>query len=213
MQYLEFKNRFQSLPLIAGKDLLALEDPRNMKNQLARWVKKGLITQLRKGLYLLGKTDRRVYPGRLYLASQLYNPSYISLELALNHYGIIPEQVMDTPSISTKKTTSFKNEFGLFTYQTIKPKAFRGFTAREDASGLTYFIAEPEKAVVDFIYLNLPKFKIGDAAVFTESYRFQRLEQLNTGKLKQYAELFNNAKLTAVVKTLMALVRQEKAHD
>lgn len=213
MQYLEFKNRVQSLPLIAGKDLLALEDPRNMKNQLARWGKKGLLSQLRKGLYVLDSANRKINPGKSFLAGQLYSPSYISLEHALSLYGLIPEHVADITSISTRKTARFENEFGVFTYQTIKPGAFRGFKMEQDEAGLAYFIAEPEKAVVDFIYLNLPRFKIGDADIFTESYRFQRLEQLNTGKLKQYAELFNNAKLTAVVKTLMALVRQEKAHD
>lgn len=210
MHYQRFKTAVRELPLFTGGDAARLGEPKTMYNLLANWRRKGLVSRLRRGLYVLGKTDRKIEPGSLFLSGQLYSPSYVSLEYALWVHGLIPELVTSVTAVTTRNTAGFKNEFGSFEYQHIKRGAFRGFTVRKDSSGLSYFLAEPEKAVADFIYLNLPRFTRGDREVFTRSYRFQNLESLATGKLKAYGALFASAKLNDIIAELCRLVREER---
>jgi len=134
----------------------------------------------------------------------------VSLEFALNFYGLIPEKVVEVTSVSTKKTARFSNEFGGYTYQHIAPGAFQGFRSVKDSNGFRSFIAEPEKAVVDFLYLNLYKFKIGDMDVFYGSYRFQNLEDLKPNRIINLSKLFNNRKLLKVAKTFCEWVKSER---
>lgn len=211
MRYTEFKNEFIRLPIITGNDIAVFEkDKQIVSNQLRRWREKGLILKLRRGAYILNENDRKINPSKHYIANQLYTPSYISLEYALNFYGLIPERVLDVTSITTKKTTRFKNKLGLFVYQHIKPVAFKGFEATKDETGLNFFIAEPEKAVVDFLYLNLDKIKGYDIDVFESSYRFQNIEDLSQKKIIQFCRLFTSDKLARIIRLFCAFLKREK---
>ena len=211
MTYIEFKRKFQNAPVIASKDAVKLEKDRQiMRNQLNRWRKKGLVVRMKRGLYLLNRDDRRAEPDRGFIANQLYGPSYISLEYALGIYGLIPERVSDVTSVTTKKTARFKNELGVFVYQHVKPEAFRGFRAVKGESGMTVLMAEPEKAVVDFLYLNLERFTPGAREIFGESYRFQKTEGLKQGRIIDFAGLFGNRKLTAVAKDFCEFIGGER---
>ena len=207
MDYKQFKNSVLHLPLILSKDLERGQSNKQIiRNQLRRWQDNGLIFKLKRGMYLLNVNDRKINPSRQFIANQLYMPSYVSLEYALNFYDLIPERVSEVTSVTTKKTIRFVNDLGTFTYQHIKSKAFRGFKMTKDEMGLTFFIAEPEKAVIDFLYLNfdkskhldkvLDKIKISDKDVFESSYRFQNTETLSQRRIMELAGLFESEKLT-----------------
>lgn len=208
MKFHDFKAAVQDLPVFAGKDAARLGERQTMYNQLNNWRRKRLVIQLRRGLYVLSKADRKVEPGNLFLSGQLYSPSYVSLEYALGVHGLIPEMVTQVTAVTTRNAASFKTELGSFEYQHIKREAFRGFKAARDQTGLTYFLAEPEKAVVDFIYLNLSRFTRGDRDIFTQSYRFQNLESLNLKKLMSYAVLFASTKLADIAAELCRVARE-----
>ena len=212
MNYTEFKNRVQRLPVIFTRDLILHRDDKQViRNQLDRWNAKRLVIKLRRGAYLLNPNDRKVEPSRTYIANQLYGPSYVSMEYALSYYGLIPERVSDITSITAKKTLRFTNDLGTFVYQHIKPDAFRAFRVVEDDSGLIFFIAEPEKAIVDFIYLNMDKFKGSAEDLLVESYRLQNIETLKAEKVAKYAKFFKNEKLTAISGSLCELIKKEGA--
>jgi predicted transcriptional regulator of viral defense system len=211
MNFEEFKKKAQQFPFVLAKEALKLEkNTQLMKNQLTRWEKKGLIIKLKRGIYLLNRYDRKVTPSRFYLANQLYEPSYISLESALSLYGIIPEQTASITSVASKKTTRFKNEFGDFIYQHIKPQAFKGFILLREENGLESFVAKPEKAVVDFLYLHLKEFGSEPMEKLRESYRFQNLDTLKRGLLIEFSRLFVNAKLTKICALLFNLIKEEQ---
>lgn len=210
MNFHLFKAAIQSVPVFSGRDAARLGERQTMYNQLNNWRRNGLIIQLKRGLYILGEADRKVQPSRLFLSNQLYAPSYVSLEYALGLHGLIPEMVATITAVTTKNPSRFKTSLGTFEYRHIKRKAFRGFKAIKDPAGLTYFLAEPEKAVVDFIYLNLPRFNRGDRDVFGQSYRFQNLETLSLKKLKAYADLFATAKLADVVNEFSSFAREAR---
>ncbi len=212
MNFTRFKEKFCEMPFISARSVMALErDPQAMRNQLTRWQKKGLIIQLKRGIYALNTGNRKVNSSRFFLANQLLWPSYVSLESALGHYGFIPEAVADVTSVTTKKTSRFTNPIGTFIYQRVKPDAFRGYRSYKDEAGLECLIAAPEKAVVDFLYLNLRKFKAGAKAVFKESYRFQNIGGLKPKKILSWARLFKNSRLEAVAGEFCALIKEEKA--
>ena len=211
MNFIDFKRQFCEMPIISARVVTAFRpDSQAMRNQLTRWRKKGLIIQLKRGIYALNMGDRKVNPSRFFLANQLLWPSYVSLESALGYYGIIPEAVADVTSVTTKKTSRFINPLGKFIYQRIKPTVFRGYRSYKDEAGLEYMIAEPEKAVVDFLYLNLRKFKTDAKRVFKESYRFQNVELLKSKKVRAWARLYTNSRLTAVAEEFCAFITKEK---
>ncbi|MBI4706351.1 MAG: hypothetical protein HY761_00270 [Candidatus Omnitrophica bacterium] len=211
MNYTQFRQKFQDVPLILSKSLsLSGLGDKQMQNQLIRWQQRRLVIKLKRGLYLLNESDRKVNPSRFYIANQLYSPSYVSLESALSFYELIPERVFDITSIATKKTSRFKNELGLFVYQHIKPGCFRGFKVIKEKGSGGFLIADPEKALVDFLYLNRNKFKRNAIGLFRDSYRFQNLEILSPRKIKFFAGIFNNDELVKVAGEFCAFLRQEK---
>ena len=80
----------------------------------------------------------------------------------------------------------------------------------KDESNLSYFIAKPEKAVIDFIYLNIAAFNAGEEKQAVESYRFQNLESLDDKLLCQYSEVFGIKKLDQITGNLIKLMRGRK---
>ena len=119
---------------------------------LTRWVASGYIVQLKKGLYAFKEWIR--LPGADQIAANLmYRPSYISLYSALAYYGMIPEFVARTTSVTTLKTVSFSNEMGTFDYRHIKPDLFWGYHMIESINQRMILIALPEKALLDLLYL------------------------------------------------------------
>ena len=58
----------------------------------------GLFLKLRNNFYII--KDSRPY--HYFVANKLYEPSYVSLNTALSHYGIIPEVVYAVTSVTTK---------------------------------------------------------------------------------------------------------------
>jgi hypothetical protein len=211
MKYLEFKNAVRDFPLISLTHISHISRGNNtIKTQLVLWQKKRLIIKLKKGLYILNDKDRKYEPSKIFLANNLYSPSYVSTLYAMSYYDLIPEMVIDVTSCTTKKTAKFVNTFGTFVYQHLKTNLFFGFKEIEDENGFPVIIAEPEKAILDFIYLNMHDFKKKEEDIFSLSYRFQNLDILNKKKLMDFAERFENPDLIDVAKKLLNFMKKEK---
>ena len=116
----------------------------------SRYVKKGLLTRLKRGLY--SKTESLAHLGQIDLfriANILQVPSYISLMTALSFYGITTKMHRGFfESISVKRTKMFEIGGFSFHYTKIKPELYRDFIKRD-----SIFIALPEKAILDSFYL------------------------------------------------------------
>ena len=212
MDFNQFRKNYSGYPFIKAQEVLASvpKVTQPMRNQLTRWKKNGLLIQLRRGIYILNENDRKVFPSRFFFANQIMWPSYVSLESALGHYGLIPEAVKDVTSVTSKKTVRFKNKTGEFIYQHIKSEAFRGYRSFKDEAGLDVFIAEPEKAVVDFFYLNLGKFRRLARDIFRDSFRFQNTEILSRHKIAFYAQALKNKRLEDISREFCKFIEEEK---
>ena len=177
---------------IFSKNDIVLAGGKIYDYQLTRWVKKGYLLKIKNGIYIF-KRDYEKIKGEE-IAAAIYQPSYLSLESALSAYGLIPEIVYSYVSVTGKTNRTFDNKFGHFIYRHLKTELFWGYREVRTSSGW-YLIAEPEKAILDYLYLNLSK--INSESDF-ENLRFNEdrlCETLNRGKFLQYLQAFEIKKL------------------
>jgi predicted transcriptional regulator of viral defense system len=185
MKYTDFK-RAVTGPLFTRQDI-RLRGLKLFGYQLSLWQKQGHIIKLKNGIYLFADSLGRVAPEEI--TGLLYSPCYISLEKALSHYGLIPEMVSAITLVTPKATRRFSNRLGNFIYRQIKPSLFFGYRETKGAAA-PYLLAEPEKALLDYLYLN--KYK---SVVDLESLRLNKktLKELFRPKLfKQYLAVYQN---------------------
>lgn len=181
------KNRYF---VFSFEDLLSFypnEKKTNLKKMVYRWREKGWIYSIKKGLFEITYPRDLAIPD-MHIANRLYYPSYVSMETALSNYSIIPEVSMAVTSITTKPTRRFKNKHGLFIYHTVKPAAFTGYHV-EKQGGFDILIAEPEKALIDFLHFKTyrgTKIKFKD-----ERFDKNAVSRLNKTKLNRYAKIYH----------------------
>ena len=121
-------------------------------NNFVRWVKKGLLTRLRQGYYTFPEFKSKPDLA-LYFANRIYRPSYVSLHTALSFYGMIPEAVVQITSVTSLKTESFSNDFGEYSYKSVREDLIFGYNLKPIADSRTLQLARPEKALLDLLYL------------------------------------------------------------
>ncbi len=110
----------------------------------SRLVKKGLARRLGKGKISFTEDD-------LVIATQLVEPSYISLNSSLLFHGIIQQVPKRIECVTTKNTLDYEDR-RIF-YHKIPGTLFFGYK-KYQKSGSYVFVAEPEKAIIDGLYLN-----------------------------------------------------------
>ncbi len=207
MKYRDFYNLFKTkYPILTRKDIKNMSRDMVLDIQLSDWVKKGFLVKPRKDIYLL-EENANINP--YMLANRLFQPSYVSLESALFYYGFIPDVTVAATSITTKKTRRFEFKDKLFIYQKIKSNTFLGYQEIKDKNW-SFLIALPEKAVLDYFYLNLTSLKNKDS---WQELRFDArryMETIDRAKLFKLLKLFNSEKLTDIVKHFDKYLRQEK---
>ena len=116
----------------------------SLRGQLTRWVKKGVMIRIAKGIYVPHGTEIDITR----IANQIYYPSYLSFESVLSKYGIL-SQVPYTLTFATPKRTRkmILNETEV-EFTKLSDKYFFGYTFENGIN-----IASPEKALVDCLYL------------------------------------------------------------
>lgn len=158
MRFLELQSKIKT-NIFTFNDVLKHFNEENsitLKNQISRFAKKGFITRIKRGLYCFNMTS----VDELGLAKILYQPSYISLESALNYYGIIPDIPQSVTSVTSIKPTKIKTILGIYHYFKIKPQLFFGYDIIQQKNEHIK-IAKKEKALLDFFYLRKIK-KVDD---------------------------------------------------
>lgn len=183
MNYRQFHDEMNAFPVFSVREI-EKHFPGFDSRRLVEWQEKGYIQKLRNRFYFFtGNTVNERY--LFFAANELYSPSYISLESALSWYGFIPEGVFQVTSCSSRKTQSFDTPLGSFSYRHIKPALFFGYHL-EQWNNHHFAIAEPEKTVIDYLYLH---HEIGEPDDF-ESLRWNSTEmnnRLSMEKIDKYA--------------------------
>ena len=113
---------------------------------LQRMRKNKIIFKIGKGLY----ANSFHVPQLEQIGGYLYSPSYISLESALFHHGVIEQAPFVLTCVTTNKTKRFHTDLGEIHYSHLKQKHFFGYTFEGQ-----FPLASPEKAAIDYVYLQL----------------------------------------------------------
>ncbi|MEX0811682.1 MAG: hypothetical protein WD048_05660 [Chitinophagales bacterium] len=187
MKYLTFEKAMQTFPVFSIKDI-EKQFPGFDRRRLVEWQEKGYLTKIRRGFYYLS-VKRKDQDLLYFAANKIYSPSYISLESGLAFYGLIPEAVFSTISVSTRNTASFDTPVGHFKYRHIKPTLFFGYKLIK-TEGVAPKIAEAEKVILDYLYLN--KVNSFDEMEALRWNKAQIIEIIDFQKLNRYLKVFDS---------------------
>ena len=209
MRFDEFIKIVGNLPVIETEVLLAgIPNSEGIKVQISRWEKAGKLIQLKRGIYVLEAAYRKVEISEYYIASLLERPSYVSLEKAMEYYGLIPEAVPVYTSVTTKRPAKFSTKVGVFNYRRIKQPFFWGYNSIV-INGQTAFMAKAEKALLDFIYLN----NIKTSFDYLEELRLQNLEKINCAQLISFAKKFDKPGILKSAEIITGYILQNKGKE
>ena len=154
--------------------------PASARVAATRYVKAGLLIRIKRNIYVLQENWASLsLEQRFGLANLIQVPSYISLLTALEFYEITTQmQQSFVESIAIKRTREIEIAGTMFTYKKITANLYSGFVRMRG-----FFIAEPEKALLDALYLmSLGRYRLDIAAI-----DFSKLNREKTG---QFVELF-----------------------
>jgi predicted transcriptional regulator of viral defense system len=206
---MEFKNLLdivENEPVFeTGLLLSGNVDALDVRKQLSRWTTAKKITQLRRGLYCLASPYQKIIPHPFLVANRLQAASYVSLQSALAYYGLIPESVQLTTSVTTLRPIIYQTPLGDYAYQHIQVNWFHGYRWVSVGGDQWAFIATPEKALLDLVYLQPG----GDTAGYLRSLRLQALDQLNMDQMQKLAEQAGKPKLLRAVQVISQLREEE----
>jgi predicted transcriptional regulator of viral defense system len=180
-------------------------NPREIRRQLSRWRQAGKIIQLRRGLYCLAPPFQKVNPHPFLVANHLIPASYISLQSALAHYGMIPEHVPVTTSVTTARPAHWETPLGIFDFRRIQVDFFDGFRYGDLGEKQQAFVATPEKALLDLIYLE-PR---GESLDYLVELRLGNLNRLDWQLLEHLTRKIAKPKLTRAVSAIRELAGEE----
>ncbi len=120
------------------------------RDAITRLLRGRVIVRVKKGLYVFGPAYARRPYSREVLANLIYGPSYVSLDYALQYYGLVPEQVYAVTSVTCSRARRFQTPVGLFIYRTVPLTGYwRGIDRVEISGGGGALMATPEKALAD----------------------------------------------------------------
>lgn len=163
------------------------DNQQTLYKKIARLEKTQLIEKLIKGKYrflLRSESDFAT-------ANFLYSPSYISLDSALSFYSLATGFPYQLTSVTIKPTKSITVKNQEFKYSHFSPDLFWGYEKKEN-----FLIAEPEKALLDYIYL-------GTKGLRQISFDEMDLSKIDRAKLVLYAQKFHNQKVTQITQSLL----------
>jgi predicted transcriptional regulator of viral defense system len=155
---------------------------------------------LRRGLYALAPPYRKVEAHPFVVANRMVRPSYVSLQSALAFHGLIPESVPVTTSITTGRPGEFSTPLGAFVFRHIRTLLFQGFREVEMDDRQPAFVATPEKALLDLLYLE----KGSDSEGFLAELRLEMDDGFDLEEFERLSRSFGSGKVTRAVEGVIA---------
>jgi len=203
MRYVEFREVLKDFTIFSLSDIRKIDENFH-RRRLNEWQDKGYIKKLIDKYYIF--SDSKLSEDILFeIANRIYNPSYISLEMALSYYNLIPDTVYTITSISTRRTYTFNTSLGDFAYRTMKSNLFFGYQLI-NYNDRRFKIGSVEKVILDYLYLN-PNIK---REVDFRALRINRdvfIESVDKDNLYKYLEGFNQKTLKIRTKSFLEFIK------
>jgi len=179
-------------------------------SNIKRWIKRGELVQLKKGLYVTKEyisNTSEIKNYKEFIANSLKYPSYLSLQYVLQKHSILSEGVYAYTSITLKSKNVYENDLGKFIYRGISNKLFLGYTI-EDKGGYSIKEATKAKALFDYLYLKLYRSKnITKSELLSLRLNIEQFNQSDLQEFDKYCILTEQKKFTK----LKSLI--EKTYD
>lgn len=150
-----------------------------VRNALRRYELRGLVERVSTKIYV-NHLNQQFSPRDL--VNILRPESYISLESALVEKGVITQSPSALTCVTSGYPQTFRSKSVSIVYRKISPDLFWGAEVKATRFN-KYRIAEPEKALLDWIYLSRQE---GLPTPLDEL----QVQPLHTAKLLDYAERF-----------------------
>lgn len=119
--------------------------------------------------------------------------AYLSFISALHLYGVIEQIPQEITLASTAHTKNLRTKIGTFSIHHISSSFFDGFVWYKGKSN--FLIAEPEKALVDCLYLSAfrkKQFAYFPELHFPESFSLEKakawVKKIHSGKVRVYVQ-------------------------
>lgn len=162
----------------------------------------GKLIKLTKNLY---ETQINT-PGYL-VANAIYTPSYLSLDYALSHYGLIPETVYvyTSATYNKKKKKQYTNALGTFTYRDVPSNVYPYGINIIYEGEYSYVIATPEKALCDKLYTLKPvknKKEMYDLLFDDLRIDLDTFKKINFKDLKNLCDIYRNTNMKFLKKVI-----------
>lgn len=161
------------------------------RNALRRYESRGLVEHISNKVYI-NRLNQQFSPRELVNVLRL--DSYISLESALVDRGVTSQSPAILTCVTLGYPKTFRSRSVTIVYRKISRDLFWGFEQKATRYN-TYRIAEPEKALLDWIYLSRQE---GLPTPLDEI----NLQFLDSQKLRSYAARFPST-VTEVVNQLL----------
>jgi hypothetical protein len=167
-------------------------------------------------LYTFGEPYRRAPISRELLANLIHGPSYVSLDYALSHHGLLPERVDLVTSVTVGRSRTFTTPFGPFSYRCLSRSRYAVGVGLEEHGDLSFLMASPEKALVDKVWTDkrFDGTRLGDYEPYLiDDLRLDpaRLVGLDNDRLEAVARAYDARKIHRLVRYLQTLRGQSHA--
>lgn len=181
-------------------------------DKIMEMVNQGILIQLRRGLYMTSTLVSPTTPEPFLIANHFYGPSYISIDSALFHWGLIPERVFEISSVTLKISKNIRVQNVVYSY-THLPIAYYplGIQSLSLTKTQTVLIASPEKALCDKVIttsgVNL-RSRQQTLAFLVEDLRIEegQLHELNTVEMASWLPVCPKKKsIQLLIETLSTL--------
>ena len=143
--------KYGNIPVSAAALALEFPDIKKPCQKLGLLERDGDIIHLKRGLYVCSEKATGKILSLELIANRLLTPSYVSMSTALRYYGLIPEAVYVTQSMTTKESKEYFTPIGRFVYSRLKRDSFNIGIRNIEENGYSFLIASPEKALCDLI--------------------------------------------------------------
>jgi len=160
------------------------------KRRLYEWKKKWYLIQLKRKRYMFADVQMH-HTLQLHLASVIYKPSYISLFTALARYQLIPETVITTQCISSRKTAEFHTEYGSWSYRSCQPHYLWWYDVIHSRDGVLV-MADIHKTLLDLLTYYPEYDDVDDFASLRLDYTLLT-ELMDIHTLRDYAQISSSS--------------------
>lgn len=185
---------FKNVPVQTAAIASLYPDITAGKKKVASLEKANKIIRLKRGLYVVNPKESGLLISTELIGNMLYGPSYVSMMTALRFYGLIPEYVAITESMTTHLRRTFDTPIGRFEYYHCSREYYQIGIRQSTSAGVNFLIATPEKALCDYICTTpkLPLRFIKDTYTFLEEdmrFDMDAFADMDMGIFKQCAAI------------------------